>query len=85
MTTEIEQRKSGQRRSYAWDYDEFYDIYETDFAGGNIRNLTHTKGYDAEASWSPDGRLIAFASNRRAYSEPLSEAETVLFSNDPLP
>ncbi|MCE7916822.1 MAG: biopolymer transporter Tol, partial [Nitrosomonas sp. PRO5] len=74
MTAEIEQRKSGQRRSYAWDYDEFYDIYETDFAGGNIRNLTHTKGYDAEASWSPDGKLIAFASNRRAYSEPLSEA-----------
>lgn len=83
MTAEIEQRKSGQRRSYAWDYDEFYDIYETDFEGGNIRNLTHTRGYDAEASWSPDGKLIAFASNRRAYNEPLSEVETALFNNDP--
>lgn len=83
MTAEIEQRKSGQRRSYAWDYDEFYDIYETDFEGKNIRNLTSTRGYDAEASWSPDGRLIAFASNRRAYLEQLSSEETALFNQNP--
>lgn len=83
MDAEIEQRKSGERRSYAWDYDEFYDIYETDFEGEKIRNLTNTRGYDAEASWSPDGKLIAFASNRRAYSEPLSEEEAALFKENP--
>lgn len=83
MAAEIEQRQSGQRRAYAWDYDEFYDIYEADFNGENIKNLTNIKGYDAEASWSPDGKLIAFASNRRAYSEPLSEQEAALFKQNP--
>lgn len=83
MVAEIERRKSGERQSYAWDYDEFYDIYETDFSGGKIRNLTHTLGYDAEASWSPDGKLIAFASNRRAYSGELSDEEAALFKANP--
>ena len=83
MAAEIERRKSGEQKSYAWDYDEFYDIYETDFSGGNIRNLTKTLGYDAEASWSPDGKLIAFASNRRAYTEELSDEEAALFKANP--
>ena len=72
MNEEIERRKAGEQKSYAWDYDEYYDIYETDFDGKNMRNLTNTLGYDAEASWSPDGKLIAFA-NRRAYSGELSK------------
>lgn len=83
MVAEIERRKSGEQRSYSWDYDEFYDIYETDFSGKNIRNLTNTLGYDAEASWSPDGKLIAFASNRRAYDGELSAEEAALFKVNP--
>ncbi|UJO99770.1 MAG: biopolymer transporter Tol, partial [Nitrosomonas sp.] len=83
MAAEIERRKAGEHKSYAWDYDEFYDIYETDFSGGHIRNLTNTLGYDAEASWSPDGKLIAFASNRRAYNGELSEEEMALFKANP--
>ena len=83
MIAEIERRKSGERQSYAWDYDEFYDIFETDFSGEKIKNLTKTLGYDAEASWSPDGKLIAFASNRRAYTEELSAEEVALFKTNP--
>jgi len=83
MIAEIERRKSGERQSYAWDYDEYYDIYETDFSGGKIRNLTNALGYDAEASWSPDGKLIAFASNRRAYSEKLSDEVAALHKANP--
>jgi dipeptidyl aminopeptidase/acylaminoacyl peptidase len=83
MTEELEQRKSGERKSYAWDYDAYYDIYETDLEGNNIRNLTNTMGYDAEASWSPDGKHIAFASNRRAYTGELTEEEAELFKKDP--
>lgn len=83
MLAEIERRKEGGRQSYAWDYDEFYDIYETDFSGNNIRNLTKTLGYDAEASWSPDGKLIAFASNRRAYADKLTDEEAALFKANP--
>lgn len=83
MTEELEQRKSGERRSYAWDYDEYYDIYETDLEGNKIKNLTNVMGYDAEASWSPDGQYIAFASNRRAYTDQLTEEEAELFKKDP--
>jgi len=83
MMAEIERRKSGERQSYAWDYDEYYDIYEADFNGNKIKNLTNTLGYDAEGSWSPDGKKIAFASNRRAYAEKLSEGEASLFKANP--
>ena len=83
MTEELESRMTGERKSYAWDYDEYYDIYETDLEGNNIKNLTNAMGYDAEASWSPDGKYIAFASNRRAYTDELTEDETELFKKDP--
>ena len=70
---ELHRRREGPPRRYSWDYDKNFDIYEYDLAGGPYRNLTHTRGYDAEGSWSPDGRLIAFASNRRGYGPGLSE------------
>ena len=38
---------------------------------------------DAEGSYSPDGEWICFASNRRAYSNDLSEEEKKLFEVDP--
>ena len=69
---ELELRASGKERRYAWDYDEHFDLYETHLASGQHRNLTQALGYDAEASWSPDGALIAFSSNRHAYETPLS-------------
>lgn len=83
MIAEIERRKSGERQSYAWDYDEYYEIYETDFNGKNIKNITNAIGYDAEGSWSPDGKKIAFASNRRAYSDKLSDEDAALLAANP--
>ena len=68
---ELELRARGQQRRYAWSYDEHYDIQEVDLDAGGYRNLTRTRGYDAEGSYSPDGSLIAFASNRDAYARPL--------------
>ena len=79
---EIAIRESGVARGYAWDYDPYYDIYETDGQGGNIRNLTNTRGYDAEGSYSADGSRIVFASNREAYSRTLSQAEQKLLDDD---
>jgi len=80
---EIEFRASGQTRRYAWDYDEHFDIYVSDFTGKVLQQLTHERGYDAEGSYSPDGTLIAFASNRKAYAEPMSEEDAGYFKNDP--
>jgi Tol biopolymer transport system component len=80
---EIESRKSGKERRYSWDYDEHYDLYEFDRATQEYRKLTNTRGYDAEGSWSPDGSLIAFASNRRAYEGELTAKEKKQFDVDP--
>lgn len=80
---EIELRASGKERRYSWDYDEFYEIYEYELATKEYRKLTDAKGYDAEGSWSPDGSLIAFASNRSAYERELSESERKAFELDP--
>lgn len=80
---ELTQRNSGQERRYSWDFDEQYELFETDLASGKMVNLSKTRGYDAEASWSPDGSLIVFASNRHAYTIPLSVEDQETFARDP--
>lgn len=80
---EIAFRASGQKKRYSWDYDEHYDIFEVPLQGASLRNLTNARGYDAEGSWSPDGKTVVFASNRHAYSEALSDEEKRRFEVDP--
>ncbi|MFM8571672.1 MAG: M20/M25/M40 family metallo-hydrolase [Pirellula sp.] len=81
--SELDFRASGQQRRYAWDYDPQFELVEWNRKTGTYKKLTEALGYDAEASYSPDGNLIAFSSNRTAYSKPLSEREKTLFENDP--
>jgi Tol biopolymer transport system component len=59
-----EEKKTKKRRRYVWDFDPFMDIFESDLDGGHLRQLTATKGYDAEGSYSHDGKSIVFCSNR---------------------
>ena len=40
------------------------DVFVADRDGGNLRNLTRHKGYDARGTWSPDGDSLAFETNR---------------------
>ncbi len=80
---EIAFRESGQTRRYAWDYDPQYEIYVYDRQENNHRRLTDQLGYDAEASFSPDGNLIAFASNRRGYTNKLTDEQRAKFEHDP--
>ena len=49
---------------YRWRFDPHMDIFEADLDGSNLKRLTTTPGYDAEATYSPDGRRIVFTSQR---------------------
>ncbi|GAB5406680.1 MAG: M28 family peptidase [Aureliella sp.] len=80
---EIEERESGVEKRYSWDYDETYDLVTFNTKTHQYQQLTTEIGYDAEGSYSPDGKLVCFASNRRAYSDDLSEEEKKLFEFDP--
>lgn len=80
---EYENRKKAVKARYSWNYDETYDIFESDLTGKNVKRLTKEKGYDAEGSYSPDGQWIAFASNRAAYSQKLSDEDAKMFAQDP--
>ncbi len=55
---------AGGRRRYQWDFDEYMDIYVSNFDGNGLTQLTDAKGYDAEGSYSHDGKHIVFTSSR---------------------
>jgi len=59
-----EDRRSNQRRRYVWDFDAHMDIFEANPDGTSFRRLTEADGYDAEGSYSPDGKQIVFSSQR---------------------
>jgi Tol biopolymer transport system component len=80
---ELEFRASGKERRYSWDYDATYELVEYDLKTHDYRRLSDSPGYDAEGSYSPDGKSICFASNRRAYQPgELSGEEQELFKDD---
>ncbi|MBV9125813.1 MAG: PD40 domain-containing protein [Planctomycetes bacterium] len=59
-----EDRRAGTQRHYQWDFDPYLDIFEANPDGTDLKNLTHSPGYDAEGSYSADGQHIVFCSNR---------------------
>jgi TolB protein len=59
-----EDRKAGRRRRYQWDFDPHLSIFEANPDGSGLKRLTDAPGYNAEGSYSPDGKSIVFCSNR---------------------
>jgi Tol biopolymer transport system component len=80
---ELKFRASGQERRYSWDYDPEMELYVRNAKTGTYRRLTNKRGYDAEASYSPDGQWIVFSSTRDAYERQLSAVEQKQLEVDP--
>jgi Tol biopolymer transport system component len=54
---------------YRWDFDPAMDIFRADPDGSHLVRLTDKPGYDAEGSYSPDGKQIIFTSFRDGDAE----------------
>ncbi|WP_010583465.1 PD40 domain-containing protein [Schlesneria paludicola] len=59
-----EEAAKGGRRRYLWDFDPHMDLYVVNFDGTGMTRLTDSPGYDAEGSYSSDGKQIVFTSMR---------------------
>ena len=51
-------------KGYVWGVYSGYDIFTANPDGSNVKQLTNTPGYDAEATISLDGKKITFTSMR---------------------
>ncbi len=80
---ELDFRESGKKRRYSWDYDTHMDIFSANRDGSDIKRLTEAKGYDAEGSYSPNGKLIVYSTNKDAYDRELTKEEQQKMEVDP--
>ncbi|HWN87879.1 MAG TPA: hypothetical protein VNM35_02405, partial [Chitinophagaceae bacterium] len=57
-----DRKKYGNK--YIWPLYDSYDIFMADLDGKIVKQLTHSKGYDAEATISPDGKKMLYTSDK---------------------
>jgi TolB protein len=57
-----DRKKYGNK--YIWPIYPEYDIFMADLNGRIVKQLTHSKGYDAEATLSPDGKKMIYTSDK---------------------
>lgn len=57
-----DRKKYGNK--YIWPLYDGYDIFMTDLDGKIVKQLTKAKGYDAEATLSPDGNSMIYTSDK---------------------
>jgi len=57
-----DRKKYGNK--YIWPLYDSYDIFMADLNGKVVKQLTKAKGYDAEATLSPDGKKMLYTSDK---------------------
>lgn len=56
--------RSKYGNKYIWPLYDSYDIFMSDLDGKIVKQLTHSKGYDAEGTLSPDGEKMIYTSDK---------------------
>ncbi|HMO34321.1 MAG TPA: hypothetical protein PKE63_02120 [Lacibacter sp.] len=56
--------RSQYGNKYIWPLYDTYDIFMADLNGKIVKQLTNSKGYDAEATLSPDGKKMIYTSTK---------------------
>jgi TolB protein len=56
--------RSKYGNKYIWPLYDSYDIFMADLDGRIVKQLTNSKGYDAEGTLSPDGRKMIYTSDK---------------------
>jgi TolB protein len=59
-----EDKKNKVRRKYVWDFDPYMTIFEANLDGYALKSMTDARCYNAEGSYSSDGKSIVYCSNR---------------------
>jgi Tol biopolymer transport system component len=72
---------------YVWKLHPEFDVFSSALDGSDLRRLTETPGYDAEATISPDGNTIIFTSMRDGdldlYTMDADGGNVVRITNEP--
>lgn len=63
------QKPYSRTERYKWEFPVGMDIFRADLDGSHLVRLTDTPGYDAEGSYSADGKQIVFTSFRDGDAE----------------
>ena len=78
--------RSKYGNKYIWPLYNTMDIFMADLDGKIVKQLTNSKGYDAEATLSPDGKTMLFTSDRDGdidlYLMNLKSGKTKRITND---
>lgn len=56
--------RSKYGNKYIWPLYNSYDIFMADMSGKIVKQITRAKGYDAEATVSPDGKKMIYCSDK---------------------
>lgn len=56
--------RSKYGNKYIWPLYSSFDIFMADLNGNIVKQITHSKGYDAEATLSPDGKKMVYTSTK---------------------
>jgi Tol biopolymer transport system component len=56
--------RSKYGNKYIWPLYNSYDIFMADMSGKIVKQITSAKGYDAEATLSPDGKKMIYCSDK---------------------